>query len=224
MEPRTHDEIVRRVKERKLDFDLDGDGLTVRQELNYGLNPYAADSDGDGDNIADGREVNQGSKPGISDLNTSRQEMLAQAEAKNRQLELERQRELTEQRLRELEEERELQKEQLRERYLDRACELLCWPRLQMDYPTLYGDVAGDETIGRALDRMVFQSEVKSGTPPVQAAYLLAQSPWLQWQRERGAIAPEQMRDYASNLLSEYQSQQQPIKEVQEDEEEELGF
>jgi hypothetical protein len=71
---------------------------------------------------------------------------------------------------------------------------------------------------------MVFQSEVKSGTPPVQAAYLLAQSPWLQWQRERGAIAPEQMRDYASNLLSEYQGRQQPVKEVQEDEEEELGF
>jgi hypothetical protein len=94
-----------------------------------------------------------------------------------------------------------------------------------MDYPTLYADVAGDETIGRALDRMVFQAEVKSGTAPVQAAYLLAQSPWLQWQRERGAIAPEQMRDYASNLLSEYQeSQQQPVKEVQEDEEEELGF
>ena len=176
MENLTHGEIVRKAKERTLNFDLDGDGLTVAEELKYGLNPYCADTDGD--NIPDGREVNQGSDPTKGEPRHER---------------------------RELREEREREKERLRERYLDHACELLGWPRQQLDYPTLYGDVAGNETIGRGLDRMVFQSEVGSGTNPVQAAYLLAQSPWLQWHKERGALDARQMRDYASAMLSEYQ-------------------
>jgi hypothetical protein len=168
-------EIVRRAKDRKLNFDLDGDGLTVKEELKYGLNPYAADTDGD--NIPDGREVNQGSKPGKAEPRYDRREKLDLEEQQERDWERQRQQELAERRQQELEAEREAQKEQLRQRYLDRACQLLGWPRLQMDYPTLYGDVAGDETIGRALDRMVFQAEMNAGTPPVQAAYLLAQSP-----------------------------------------------
>ena len=41
-------------QERQLNADWDGDGLTTREELMYGLNPYSPDSDGDG--ILDSQE------------------------------------------------------------------------------------------------------------------------------------------------------------------------
>ena len=39
---------------RQFNADWDGDGLTTREELMYGLNPYSPDTDGDG--ILDSQE------------------------------------------------------------------------------------------------------------------------------------------------------------------------
>ncbi|MGH2413481.1 MAG: hypothetical protein ACRDEA_07285, partial [Microcystaceae cyanobacterium] len=49
----------------KLNLDLDGDGLSTREERNMGLDPYAPDSDGD--RVPDGSEVAHGSRPGRKD-------------------------------------------------------------------------------------------------------------------------------------------------------------
>jgi hypothetical protein len=57
----THSQKVREEKERELDFDLDGDGLTEREERQYGLNSLSPDSDGDG--LYDGQEIENGTNP-----------------------------------------------------------------------------------------------------------------------------------------------------------------
>ena len=194
--PLSHAEIVRRAQDRELDFDLDGDGLTTREELKYGLNPYAADSDGDG--ITDSKELSFGSNPGISE-DFEYQEYLEREEERER-----------EERAR-LEAERERERLDLQNRYLDRACDLLCWPRHQTTYSQLYQDIGGDRNIGRSLDRMVFQSEIRRGVAPSQAIYLISQSPWQQWRLAEGEIEPQHIQDYARELLNEHDFPQQQI-------------
>ena len=208
----SHAEIVRRAKNRELDFDLDGDGLTTREELKYGLNPYAADSDGD--RIPDGKELSYGSKPGIAD-DPEYEEYL------EREREAEKEREEQERRDRE----RAREKEELQNRYVDRTCDLLCWPRHRTTYHQLYQDIGGDRSIGRPLDRMVFQSEINRGIAPSQAIYLISQSPWQQWQLAEGKIEPQQLQDYARELLDEYQfTQQQAHSPSSPTEDEEEAF
>ena len=57
----THSEKVKAQKERELDQDFDGDGLTEREERKYGLNPLSPDSDGDG--LYDSQEIGLRSNP-----------------------------------------------------------------------------------------------------------------------------------------------------------------
>jgi hypothetical protein len=56
-----HSQKIKDRKEQNLDLDFDGDGLTEREELKYGLNPLAPDTDGDG--LYDGQEVAAGTNP-----------------------------------------------------------------------------------------------------------------------------------------------------------------
>lgn len=57
----SHRQKVKVQKERELDLDFDGNGLTEREERQYGLNPLTPDSDGDG--YYDGQEIGSGDNP-----------------------------------------------------------------------------------------------------------------------------------------------------------------
>lgn len=144
-----------------LDFDLDGDGLTTREELMYGLRPNAPDTDGD--RTPDGREVARGSHPGHH------------SDWENQQ--------------------------QLRQRYFVLACSVLGWTAEGLSYSTLMNDINGDAWRGKALDNAVLECAIAQGTEPTEAAYLLAQSPYLQFLKERGQLEPEQMVGYIENLV-----------------------
>lgn len=60
----------------RLNQDVDGDGLSTRQERMMGLNPY--DGDTDGDKKLDGEEIIQRSEPGRDEYNRSKKEQLKQ--------------------------------------------------------------------------------------------------------------------------------------------------
>jgi hypothetical protein len=160
-----------------LDFDLDGDGLTTREELMYGLNPLAPDTDGD--RIPDGREVSRGTQPGRYDRSTS----------KNQQEDRTKDRE----------------REQLRQQYFECACSVLGWSGVGLSYQTLLDDIGGDEWRGKALDSAVLERAIEQGTEPTEAAYLLAQSPYLQSLKQQGQLEPSQMVGYIEDRLSDCQ-------------------
>lgn len=193
----SHADIVRAAQQRQLDFDLDGDGLTVGNELKYGLNPYCADTDGD--NVPDAKEIAIKTKPG-------RKERQEATPAKS-------------------------PKQLSRDRYFECACSVLGWSSHSLSYDTLYEDIAGNDWVGRALDKQVFEEAVQSGQTPTEAAYLLAQSPYLQFEKDRGAISNQEMFDYANQMLAEHDSNYQltditdrQISEESEGEEDELSI
>jgi hypothetical protein len=150
-----------------LDFDLDGDGLTNREELSMGLKPYAADTDGD--NASDGDEVAHGSNPARPD---------------ERNLDAQRQR--------------------LQQRYLDYACNVLGWNREGLTYQSLVDDVAGSAWIGKALDTAVLESAISQGEKPAEAAYLLTQSPYLQFLARSGRVTEQEVVNYVGDRLANY--------------------
>ncbi|MGH2412198.1 MAG: hypothetical protein ACRDEA_00565, partial [Microcystaceae cyanobacterium] len=90
-------------------------------------------------------------------------------------------------------------------------------------YYTLYDDIAGNAAMGKALDKTVFEKTVQSGHSPVEAAYLLAQSPYLQFLKDRGLLGQEEMVGYAQRILVGYEQRQhqREVLEVRQDSEEE---
>jgi hypothetical protein len=157
--------------QQKLDFDLDGDGLTTREELSMGLNPNAPDTDGD--KVSDGDEIAHGSNPARPD---------------DRNL--------------------DALIQQLRQRYLDYACNLLGWNRFGLTYQSLVDDVAGSAWIGKALDAAVYESAIAQGEKPAEAAYLLTQSPYLQFLARSGRVTEEEVVNYVGDHLADYEERQ----------------
>lgn len=144
-------------KDEELNYDGDRDGLTLKEELNYGLNPNSPDTDGDG--IIDGKEVAMGTNPNRDELLLARQlESLSPPPV-----------------------EPETLKAKLRDRYLNYARQVLKRPRLS--YAELYREINGDRYLGEALDKSILE-EAQSNDPPNEAVYLLAQSPFLQHQKQ----------------------------------------
>jgi hypothetical protein len=160
-----------RPSRQELDFDLDGDGLTTREEFSMGLNPNAPDTDGD--RVFDGDEVAHGSNP-------------ARPDEKNL----------------------DAQRQQLRQRYLDYACKILGWNREGLTYQSLVDDVAGSAWIGKALDTAVLESAIAQGEKPAEAAYLLTQSPYLQFLARSGRVTEEEVVNYVGDHLADYEERQ----------------
>ncbi|MGH2416220.1 MAG: hypothetical protein ACRDEA_21510, partial [Microcystaceae cyanobacterium] len=96
---------------------------------------------------------------------------------------------------------------------------VLGWPTQGLSYETLYEDIAGNAAMGKALDKTVFEKTVQSGRSPHEAAYLLAQSPYLQFLKDKGLLGVEEMVGYAQRMLTSYEQKQQEREERQEGQE-----
>lgn len=156
---------------QQLDFDLDGDGLTTREELLMGLNSNAPDTDGD--RVDDGDEVACGSNPARRDrLNN------------------------------------DTERQQLQQRYLDYACNLFGWNRSGLTYQSMVDDVAGSAWIGKALDTAVLESAISQGENPAEAAYMLTQSPYLQFLALQGRVTKEEVVNYVTEQMANYEERQ----------------
>ncbi|MGH2414445.1 MAG: hypothetical protein ACRDEA_12330, partial [Microcystaceae cyanobacterium] len=117
-------------------------------------------------------------------------------------------------------------REAIRDRYFKTACSVLGWQTQGLSYETLYEDIGGNASMGKALDKKVFEKTVQSGQPPIEAAYLLAQSPYLQFLKDRGLLGVEEMVGYAKRMLDAYEQKQQETEEreirTEDSEEQEL--
>ena len=101
-----------------------------------------------------------------------------------------------------------------RQRYYHHACELLGWDKYSgLSWDTLYKDVGGQFETGWALDKGVYERAIAVGETPENAAYLLAQSPFLQYHKERGLVGVEQMVEYTQDVISSSEYSQQKFRE-----------
>ncbi|NJO94229.1 MAG: hypothetical protein HC820_07540 [Hydrococcus sp. RM1_1_31] len=160
----SHNSIARQVHQ-ELDFDLDGDGLTNREEYSMGLKPYTPDTDGD--RVSDGREVARGTRPGVENSKKT-----------------------------------DRRREQLQERYKEYACEILGWSSQLLSYEMLIADIGDNAWVGKALDTAVFALAIESGQSEEEAAYLLSQSPHLQFLLDSERIGEQEMVNYVLERMS----------------------
>lgn len=154
---------------QELDFDLDGDGLTKREEKSMGLKPYTPDTDGD--RTHDGKEVAQGTSPGVEDSKKT-----------------------------------DKKRSQLQKQYKDYACEILGWSSQQLSYEMLIADIGDNAWIGKAVDTAVYDLAIQSGQSEEEAAYLLSQSPHLQFLLESERIGEQEMVNYVLERMSKKQN------------------
>ncbi len=101
-------------------------------------------------------------------------------------------------------------KEQLRQEYYTIASGMFDSNQIQ-NWPELCQNIKGNKTIGQSLDYMVFRQSIAHGKSIEQAAYLLAQSPFLQWHYQQGHIDFTQMADYTNAIIYEYYH---PLKKI----------
>ena len=174
--PPSHAQKVRRQKQRELDLDFDGDGLRVREELKYGLHPYAPDSDGDG--IHDGDEV-------VGIANPRRYNNL------DRSLE-------PRDRIQEYATNSISKKAELRDRYLEHAQRVLGRPHLT--YDLLASQIASDRWLAQALDSQVLRSAYYAKEQDAQ--YLLSQSPYIQFHAHEADSTPDCLLNYVREVVA----------------------
>jgi hypothetical protein len=68
--------------------------------------------------------------------------------------------------------------------------------------------VAGSAWIGKALDTAVLESAISQGEKPNEAAYLLTQSPYLQFLALQGRVTEEEVVNYVGDRLANYEERQ----------------
>lgn len=100
------------------------------------------------------------------------------------------------------------QRQRLQQRYLNYACNVLGWNRSGLTYQSLVDDVAGSAWIGKALDTAVLESAISQGENPAEAAYLLTQSPYLQFLARSGRVTEEEVVNYIGDHMANYEERQ----------------
>lgn len=170
----SHKQIKKQVHQ-ELDFDLDGDGLTAREERSIELKPPNTDGDvpsgqGERQRIPDGKEIAHETSPGIKDPKETQRSRL-----------------------------------QLQESYFKYACEILGWSSQQLTYSMLVDDIRDDAWIGKALDTAVYDFAVSTGRSHQEAAYLLSQSPHLQFLLKKELIGEQDVVNYVCEIVSQNQ-------------------
>ena len=90
--------------------------------------------------------------------------------------------------------------EQLRHQYLSLARLVLKQPDL--DYNSLYWMFAGNDWACQRLDREVARLALSHQSTPTEAAYLMAQSPYSQYQISEKGLKPESLLTYAKSVVA----------------------
>lgn len=101
-----------------------------------------------------------------------------------------------------------------REKYYHHASELLGWENFSgLSWDTLYQDIKGQFELGWSLDRLVYERAINQGETTSNAVYLLAQSPFLQYHKDRGLISLEDLKEYTQELVAEVNYSQEKINQ-----------
>lgn len=94
---------------------------------------------------------------------------------------------------------------QLQESYFKYACEILGWSSQQLTYSILVDDIRDDAWIGKALDTAVYNFAVSTGRSHQEAAYLLSQSPHLQFLLKKELIGEQDVVNYVCEIVGRNQ-------------------
>jgi hypothetical protein len=89
---------------------------------------------------------------------------------------------------------------QLRDRYLKLARIVLNRP--EIDYNSLYRQFASNHWACERLDREVAALALRTQHTPTQTAYLMAQSPYAQYEINEKGTKPEDLLPYAKSVVS----------------------
>ncbi|MCU0537358.1 MAG: hypothetical protein MUD14_26015 [Hydrococcus sp. Prado102] len=89
---------------------------------------------------------------------------------------------------------------QLRNQYLNLARIVLNRP--EIDYNSLYRQFASNQWACERLDREVAALALRMQHTPTQTAYLMAQSPYAQYEINEKGTAPEDLLPYAKSVVS----------------------